>query len=294
MRSPSPEHGTGPVLACPDNPAPACPPSLTRTRTPCNLTAPCPSTGAIPTLDGAPRQGHLRPVLRPGRPPLRPAHLPLPLGTQGSLYTVRQLRAQGCAPAVRSPAAQILWRRGLRVAYLYRADLALPKTPGHPRPARRPRQGHGRPPYLPHLRHRKALLHTALNRPVQRLHGRRQPMTPARLPRPLHRQEAVDTETALPGRRERRVRRVPPPRHPRLQPPRRRRRHRSHHRHGRLADRPRGGHPPGHHRTPRLRLLLGRHRHAARHHPPGSPATLGRHSRTRHGPSSTRADGGCP
>ena len=25
-----------------------------------------------------------------------------------------------------------------------------------------------------------------------------------------------------------------------------------------------------------LRLLLGRHRHAARHHPPGSPATLGR------------------
>ena len=50
-----------------------------------------------------------------------------------------------------------------------------------------------------------------------------------------------------------------------------------------LADRPRGGHPPGHHRTPRLRLLLGRHRHAARHHPPGSPATLGRNSRTRHG-----------
>jgi hypothetical protein len=37
------------------------------------------------------------------------------------------------------------------------------------------------------------------------------------------RQEAVDTETALPGRGERRVRRVPPPRHPRLQPPRRRR-----------------------------------------------------------------------
>ena len=39
--------------------------------------------------------------------------------------------------------------------------------------------------------------------------------------------------------------------------------------------RPRGRHPPRHHRTPRIRLQLGRHRHAARHHPAGSPATLG-------------------
>ena len=97
-------------------------------------------------------------------------------------------------------------------------------------------------------------------------------------------QEAVDTETALPGRRERRVRRVPAPRHTRLQPPRRRRRHRGHHRHGAPRRPPRGRDPPGHHRTPRIRLLLGRHRHAARHHPPGSPATLGRHPCPCHGP----------
>ena len=32
----------------------------------------------------------------------------------------------------------------------------------------------------------------------------------------------------------------------------------------------------GHHRPARLRLLLGRHRRPARHHPPGSPATMGR------------------
>ena len=53
-----------------------------------------------------------------------------------------------------------------------------------------------------------------------------------RLLRPLRRQEAVDTKTALPGRGERRVRRVPAPRHTRLQPPRRIRRHRGHHRDG--------------------------------------------------------------
>ena len=38
---------------------------------------------------------------------------------------------------------------------------------------------------------------------------------------PVRCQQALDTETAIPGRRERPVRRVPPPRHPRLQPPRR-------------------------------------------------------------------------
>jgi hypothetical protein len=43
------------------------------------------------------------------------------------LYTARQLRAQGLRPGGQAPTAQILWRRGLRVAYLYRADLALPR-----------------------------------------------------------------------------------------------------------------------------------------------------------------------
>ena len=48
------------------------------------------------------------------------------------LYTVRQLRARGLRPGGQSPIAQILWRRGLRVAYLYRADLALPKRNATP------------------------------------------------------------------------------------------------------------------------------------------------------------------
>jgi len=43
------------------------------------------------------------------------------------LYTTRQLRARGLRPGGQAPIAQILWRRGLRVAYLYRADLALPR-----------------------------------------------------------------------------------------------------------------------------------------------------------------------
>jgi hypothetical protein len=46
-----------------------------------------------------------------------------PLG----LLTRRQLRAQGLRPGGQPIAAQILWRRGKRVAYLYRTDLAKPK-----------------------------------------------------------------------------------------------------------------------------------------------------------------------
>jgi hypothetical protein len=43
------------------------------------------------------------------------------------LATVRQLRAAGLRPGGQTPVAQILWRRGKRVAYLYRLDLAKPK-----------------------------------------------------------------------------------------------------------------------------------------------------------------------
>ena len=43
------------------------------------------------------------------------------------LATVRQLRADGLRPGGQQIAAQILWRTGRRVAYLYRRDLALPK-----------------------------------------------------------------------------------------------------------------------------------------------------------------------
>ena len=43
------------------------------------------------------------------------------------LATTRQLRALGLRPAGQDIAAQILWRKGKRVAYLYRIDLARPK-----------------------------------------------------------------------------------------------------------------------------------------------------------------------
>jgi hypothetical protein len=43
------------------------------------------------------------------------------------LATRRQLRAQGLRPGRQDIAAQILWRKGKRVAYLYRIDCALPK-----------------------------------------------------------------------------------------------------------------------------------------------------------------------
>ena len=43
------------------------------------------------------------------------------------LATVRQLRAQGLRPNGQQPAAQLLWRKGKRVAYLYHIDQAAPK-----------------------------------------------------------------------------------------------------------------------------------------------------------------------
>lgn len=48
------------------------------------------------------------------------------------LATVRQLRALGLRPGGQDIAAQLLWRRGKRVAYLYRIDLALPKRTATP------------------------------------------------------------------------------------------------------------------------------------------------------------------
>ncbi|MGW4942956.1 RRQRL motif-containing zinc-binding protein [Actinoplanes sp. NPDC004185] len=41
--------------------------------------------------------------------------------------TRRQLTARNLRPGGQSVAAQVMWRRGKRVAYLYRIDLALPK-----------------------------------------------------------------------------------------------------------------------------------------------------------------------
>lgn len=48
------------------------------------------------------------------------------------LATRRQLAEQGLRPGGQEIAAQILWRRGDRVAYLYRIDLAKPKRPATP------------------------------------------------------------------------------------------------------------------------------------------------------------------
>ncbi|MFE6311685.1 RRQRL motif-containing zinc-binding protein [Streptomyces rochei] len=43
------------------------------------------------------------------------------------LATRRQLRDMGLRPGGQEPAAQLIWRRGARTAWLYRIDLALPK-----------------------------------------------------------------------------------------------------------------------------------------------------------------------
>jgi hypothetical protein len=48
------------------------------------------------------------------------------------LLTRRQLRTAGLRPGGQDIAAQILWRRGKRVAYLYREDLAQPKRQASP------------------------------------------------------------------------------------------------------------------------------------------------------------------
>ena len=48
------------------------------------------------------------------------------------LLTTRQLRAAGLRPGGQDIAAQILWRRGKRVAYLYRAEAAKPKRTATP------------------------------------------------------------------------------------------------------------------------------------------------------------------
>lgn len=45
------------------------------------------------------------------------------------LLTRRQLRARGLRPAGQAPAGEIRWRRGSRVAYLFRLDLAAPVRP---------------------------------------------------------------------------------------------------------------------------------------------------------------------
>jgi hypothetical protein len=52
------------------------------------------------------------------------------------LMTRRQLRAAGLRPAGHDPVAEIRWRRGRRVAYLYDPARALPVRPMTPGRAR--------------------------------------------------------------------------------------------------------------------------------------------------------------
>lgn len=52
------------------------------------------------------------------------------------LATRRQLRARGLRPGGQDPVGQIVWRRGERVAYLYRIDRARPVRPMTPGRAR--------------------------------------------------------------------------------------------------------------------------------------------------------------
>ena len=86
----------------------------------------------VPVLDGARSRGIYVEFYDPdGRRygiPTYPYHW-----APKNLLTLRQLRARGLRPGGQSPIAQILWRRGKRVAYLYRADLALPRR--QPTPA---------------------------------------------------------------------------------------------------------------------------------------------------------------
>ena len=85
----------------------------------------------IPTLDGARHRGIYVQFYDPdGRRygiPTYPYHW-----APKNLLTLRQLRARGLRPGGQQPTAQILWRRGTRVAYLYRADLALPRRQATP------------------------------------------------------------------------------------------------------------------------------------------------------------------
>ena len=65
--------------------------------------------------------------------PVRLADLPLSLGPDRPA-DLRQLRARGLRPGGQEPAAQILWRHGTRVAYLYRESTS-PSPSGSATPA---------------------------------------------------------------------------------------------------------------------------------------------------------------
>jgi hypothetical protein len=85
----------------------------------------------VPTLDGARSRGIHAEFYDPDGNrygiPTYPYHW-----APSGLLTTRQLRARGLRPGGQDIAAQILWRHGLRVAYLYHEALALPKRQASP------------------------------------------------------------------------------------------------------------------------------------------------------------------
>jgi hypothetical protein len=94
-------------------------------------TSSLPASRRVPVLDRARHRGIYVQFYDPdGRRygiPTYPYHW-APTG----LVTLRQLRTRGLRPGGQPVIAQILWRRGLRVAYLYRTDLALPRRQATP------------------------------------------------------------------------------------------------------------------------------------------------------------------
>jgi hypothetical protein len=91
-----------------------------------------PPARRVPTLDGARSRGIYVEFYDPDGTRYGLPTYPYRWAPR-NLLTVRQLRERGLRPGGQQPVAQILWRRGLRVAYLYDTALALPKR--RPTPA---------------------------------------------------------------------------------------------------------------------------------------------------------------
>jgi hypothetical protein len=90
-----------------------------------------PSGRRIPTLDGARSRGIYVEFYDPDGSRYGLPTYPYRWAPK-NLLTLRQLRDRGLRPGGQQPVAQILWRRGLRVAYLYDTALALPKRQATP------------------------------------------------------------------------------------------------------------------------------------------------------------------
>ena len=236
-----------------------------------------PAARRVPTLDGARSRGIYVEFYDPDGTRYGLPTYPYRWAPK-NLLTVRQLRARGPAPRRAAagrpdPVAARASASPTSTTLLSPCPSGPPPPPSSP-PSARPCA----PAHLPHLRHRKGLLHPALNRGMQRLRGPVITMTGQPAPNPVRPStRALTPTTAAEGRRERRVRRVPPPRYPRLRTPHRGRRHR---RPRRLA-----ASWPTQLDTAISQAITGLRARGyswadiglpARRHPPGRPAALGR------------------